>query len=441
MSTPMRLSQLSLIIQETLSEVFSFRRFWVIAEISNHSYYAQKGFHYFDLVETEQKGLKAKGSIITKIPAVAWLAGATRIKDFEAETGQRFGNDLQILAEISVDYHPVYGLKLTLHDINSRFTIGLLEQKKQETINRLLSECKDYVWKEGDRLVTFNQELHLPAVIQRIAIISSATAAGYEDFTHSLMENPFGYRFITEPFFVPVQGEQNAPALASVFETIIRRAEENGVDYDAVVIIRGGGANTDLLIFDQFEIASAVASCPFPVLTGIGHLKNETITDLVANTAFKTPTKVAEFIIQQCRSFENSLVNLQQSLVIQSQQFISGARQVLQSTRSALGFQVQANLFHHRSNLQQLEAGLKKLPGEYLRKKVDTMDHLLRLFRMASPEKVLQRGFALIKSNGNLIADSNDIAIGDTLTILFGGAEIDSTVHQKRPYNEQPFDL
>ncbi|ULQ51903.1 exodeoxyribonuclease VII large subunit [Flavihumibacter fluvii] len=441
MSSPLRLSQLSLLLQEVISETFSFRRFWVVAEISNHSFYAQKGFHYFDLIETEKAGLKSKGSLITKMAAVAWSAGAARIKAFEAATGQRFGNDLQVLAEVTVDFHPVYGLKLTLVDIDPRFTLGLLEQQRQATINRLLDELPDYIWKEGERIMTFNQDLQLPVVIQRVAIISSSTAAGYEDFLHSLEENPFGYHFITHAFFTTVQGENNAPALAASVEKIVSRAEEDGLDYDAVVIIRGGGASTDLLIFDQFEIAAAVASCPFPVITGIGHLKNETITDLVANTALKTPTKVAEFIIQHNRTFENSLTGLQQSLIIHAQQYMTGAKQELQSLRSALAYQTQANIFHHRSVLQQVESSIKRMPGEYLRNKQANVDNLVRLFKMASPEKVLQRGFAIIELKGKIISDAATVSIGDELTIILSGTAIDSTVHQKKPYNGKPFEL
>lgn len=441
MHSPIRLSQLSLLIQEVISTAFAFQRFWVIAEISNHSFYSQKGFHYFDLIETEKQGASSKGSMVTKMAGVAWNAGATRIKSFEAETGQQFGNNIQVLVEVSVDFHPVYGLKLTLLDIDPRFTLGMLEQQRQATINKLLAEFPEFVWKEDGLIKTFNQDLQLPAVIQRIAIISSSTAAGYEDFRHSLAENPFGYQFVIHSFFVTVQGEQNAPALAASFEKIISAAEEAGIDYDAVVVIRGGGANTDLLIFDQFEIAAAVAACPFPVMTGIGHLKNETITDMMAHTPLKTPTKVAEYILQHNRSFENSVGNLQQQIVIHAQQYMTGAKQELQSLKSALGFETQATIFRHRTALQLLSNTMARLPANLLRQKQSGIENLVRLFKMASPEKVLQRGFAIIESNGKIISNASSITIGDELTILLSGTAIESTVHQKKPYDGKYFDL
>ncbi|MBZ5857513.1 exodeoxyribonuclease VII large subunit [Flavihumibacter profundi] len=463
MSTPMRLSQLSLLIQDLLGDAFGFQRFWVVAQVSNHSFYGQKGFHYFDLIETEKQSPKGKGSLVAKMAAVAWSAGAAKIRDFESVTGQQFGNDMQVLVEVSVDFHPVYGLKLTLLDIDARFTLGLQEQQRQATIDRLLAECPDYVWKSEGRLQSFNQDLALSPVVQKIAVVSSRTAAGYEDFLHSLNHNPFGYRFSIDPFFTTVQGENNAPALAGIFAEIIRTAEDAGIDYDAVVIIRGGGASTDLLIFDQFSIASVVAACPFPVITGIGHQKNETITDLVAHTALKTPTKVAEFIIQRNRTFENSITGLQQSLIIRAQQYLTGTHQELQVLKSALVYQAQASLFQQHNSLQKIKsivcrqpfvtlanenAAIKRQQQElvtlnknYLSRQQLHIDNLLRLFKMTSPEKVLQRGFALIESKGKIISSADKINIGDELTIVLSGTAIESTVHHKKTYDGKPFDL
>ncbi|MBC6491461.1 exodeoxyribonuclease VII large subunit [Flavihumibacter stibioxidans] len=465
MSKPMRLSQLSLLIQEALQETFAWKRFWVMAEVSNHSFYSQKGFHYFDLVETENRDGRGKSgaAILSKIPAVAWATGAARIRAFETATGQKFGNEIQVLAEVSVDYHPVYGLKLTLLDIDARFTLGQLEQKRQATISRLIHECPDYVWQVDEILHTFNQELELPRVIQRIAVISSRTAAGYEDFLHSLENNPFHYTFIIDGFFTTVQGENNAPELAATFEDVTKAAARTGIDYDAVVIIRGGGASTDLLIFDQFEIAAAVATCPFPVLTGIGHQKNETITDLMAHTSLKTPTKVAEFILQQNRSFELELLQLQQSVIIYSQQMLAASRQELMQLKSSLIHQSQASLIQHKhdllvkkqmlarqpslllaarqQNLHLLDRQLATANRNFLRLHQNELESLLRLFRMASPEKALQRGFALVESKGKLIANADGVVVGDEIRVILGSTALGTTVNTKTNYDGKPFDL
>lgn len=459
----MRLSQLSLLLQEIIGDAFGFRRFWVVAQVSNHSYYAQKGFHYFDLIETEAASGRGKGTLVAKIPAVAWTQGAARIRDFEVATGQRFTNDIEVLVEVTVDFHPVYGLKLTLQDLDARFTLGQLEQQKQLTIDRLLLEHPDEVWMMEGRLVSFNQELVMPPVVQRIAVISSRTAAGYEDFLHSLEHNAFGYQFEIDSYFTTVQGEQHAGALAETMDQVADIAYDKGLDYDAVVVIRGGGASTDLLIFDQYEVARAIASCPFPVITGIGHQKNETLADLLAHTPLKTPTKVAEFIVQRNRSFEQSIISLQQSLVIRSQQFIASAKAELEQLKTALVLDAKQALSQEGSRLQQLRTSVSRQPlvllsknsgalqqqvvqltanqKNYLQRQQQSIEHFQRLFRMASPEKVLQRGFAIIEHKGKIISNADAVDIDDDLTIILSGTALAATVHDKTKYNGSSFDL
>ena len=221
MAAPIRLSQLSLLIQDTLQNKFAFQRFLVIAEVANHSYYTQKGFHYFDLVEKETGSGR---SLLARIPAVAWSAGAQSIRAFEQATGQRFGNDIRVLVEVTVDFHPVYGLKLTLTAIDASFTLGAIELARQATIERLLTEGESWVWKLGDQLHSFNKDRRLPAAIRRIAVVSSANAAGFEDFIHSLENNVFGYKFSVSPYFTQVQGEANSGAFVQTLEQVRREA-------------------------------------------------------------------------------------------------------------------------------------------------------------------------------------------------------------------------
>lgn len=463
MTQMMRLSQLMSRLQETLQEQFSWQRFWVIADISNHSFYSQKGFHYFDLVESEETAQGKRGSLIAKISAVAWSSGAARIKAFENETGQLFGNQLQVLVEVSVDFHPVYGLKLTLQDIDPRFTLGKLEQQKQATLQALLATYPDMVWELNGLLQSFNQELAMAPVLQRIAILSSASAAGYEDFRHSLENNSFGYQFELEPFYVPVQGENNAVVFSDTMALIAERAMETGIDYDAVVLIRGGGAATDLLLFDQLEVAVSVAACPFPVLTGIGHQKNETITDLLAHTAFKTPTKVAEFIIERTRQFETGLLQLEQQAKQLAKQLISTGKIQLQQASASISYRTQEILHQQKQALAEASLQVKKLPprrfmkaGQELqllqtqletqtrhtiKKKEQELAHLQRLFRLSSPEKILARGFALLLVDGKITADTARLKSGSPLTIIVSATELDAVITNKSPYHGDPFNI
>ena len=470
--TPLRLLELSDLIRLSLQERFAWQRFWVVAEITNHTYYGNKGFHYFDLVETEEpvapttrmpRKSKAANSLVAKISGVAWREGAIRIRAFEQETGQQFGNELQVLIEVSVDYHPVYGLKLTLLDIDSRFTLGQLEQKKQATIQRLLVECPDFVWESEGQLQSANKELYLPPVIQRIAVVSSKNAAGYEDFLHSLEMNSFGYQFEIHPFFATVQGEQHALELAATIAAIETRALELEQDYDALVVIRGGGAATDLLIFDQFEVAEAIAACPFPVFTGIGHQKNETIADLLAHTAFKTPTKVAEYIIERNRGYETGLTTLLHQVELFSRQLVAEQFSFLDRVRFSLSYRTQELLNQQQQRLREMEVQVRKQPQRlvnnqrlllqemktslqvsstgFIRTREKDLLHLMRLFRMSSPEKLLARGFALVVKEGRVLANPESISPGDRIQFLFAGTQLDAVIENKKEYNGDPFNL
>jgi exodeoxyribonuclease VII large subunit len=472
MMTPLRLSELSDLIRLSLQERFAWQRFWVVAEITNHTYYGNKGFHYFDLVETEEpvapttrmpRKSKAANSLVAKISGVAWREGAIRIRAFEQETGQQFGNELQVLIEVSVDYHPVYGLKLTLLDIDSRFTLGQLERKKQATIQRLLVECPDFVWESEGQLQSANKELYLPPVIQRIAVVSSKNAAGYEDFLHSLETNSLGYKFEIHPFFATVQGEQHALELAATIAAIETRALELEQDYDALVVIRGGGAATDLLIFDQFEVAEAIAACPFPVFTGIGHQKNETIADLLAHTAFKTPTKVAEYIIERNRGYETGLTTLLHQVELFSRQLVAEQFSFLDRVRFSLSYRTQELLNQQQQRLREMEVQVRKQPQRlvnnqrlllqemktslqvgstgFIRTREKDLLHLMRLFRMSSPEKLLARGFALVVKEGRVLANPESISPGDRIQFLFAGTQLDAVIENKKEYNGDPFNL
>jgi exodeoxyribonuclease VII large subunit len=354
-------------------------------------------------------------------------------------------------------------LKLTLLDIDSRFTLGQLEQKKQATIQRLLVECPDFVWESEGQLQSANKELYLPPVIQRIAVVSSKNAAGYEDFLHSLETNSFGYLFEIHPFFATVQGEQHALELAATIAAIETRALELEQDYDALVLIRGGGAATDLLIFDQFEVAEAIAACPFPVFTGIGHQKNETIADLLAHTAFKTPTKVAEYIIERNRGYETGLSTLLHQVQLFSRQLVAEQFSFLDRVRFSLSYRTQELLNQQQQRLREMEVQVRKQPQRlvnnqrlllqemktslqvgstgFIRTREKDLLHMMRLFRMSSPEKLLARGFALVVKEGRVLANPESISPGDRIQFLFAGTQLDAVIETKKEYNGDPFNL
>ena len=472
---PIKLSELAEEIRRTLEDSFAGQVFWVMADVTNHSFYSQKKHHYFDLVE------KGKNGIISKIQAVAWADGDRHIRAFETTTGQAFKNDIHVLVCVRVDFHVVYGLKLTLIDIDTRFTLGQLEEQRQATLIRLLTECPGYIRKEGDFYITLNKELSFRKVLQHIAVVASQSSAGYEDFMHTLLHNDYGFRFHIDPYFTKVQGQDNAEEVA----LRITEAVDSGKPYDAIVIIRGGGSQTDFLIFDQFILAMAVAKCPIPVITGIGHQRNETITDMMAHTVTKTPTQSAELLIAHNRQFEESLITLQKNLLLKVQQLIARKIRDLNSLNSSVTqsvqhylrhykdelvhfYQVVINnsrnmLFDHKSRLMHIGNAmimkprkmvdgrkmellhtismLKSFQLSYLKNQKGYLNHFVTFFRMASPVNIMKRGFALIKVNGKIVSDADNIEQGKPVTIILKESEIESIVTSKKGYNGKDFDI
>lgn len=465
-----RLSELSAKVTRAIEDAFSYTSFWVIADVTNHTYKAQKDYHYFELVE------KAEGSnaLLARFSGSAWGTGSSRIAEFERATGQRFSGGLNVLVKVTVKYQAAYGLQLSLQDIDVSFTLGALEQQRQATIARLVKENPEHIELVAGRMSTFNQKLSLAKVIQRIAVISSSTSAGFQDFQHTLDNNGFGYAFTVDTYFALIQGDNNAGQLVDKIVEVYR----SGIAYDTLVIIRGGGAQTDFLIFDHYLVARAIARFPMPVLTGIGHQKNETLCDLVAHTPTKTPTKVAEFIIARNRDFEQSLLGLQKNLVIRSQQLLASENKklnslnttVVSSTRNLLtrhkdaltrNNQVTINttksiLFRHKANLNALGGLLSILPksilyrseidlvqtirnlravnAQYLKNQALNLSYYASVIRLMSPENIMSKGFAIVKVNGKITTDPQNIEPGEQISVILAKKELSATVTAKKEY-------
>jgi exodeoxyribonuclease VII large subunit len=471
-----RLSALNDMIHDTISARFAGQRFWVLADITNHSYKADKKIHYFELVEKAQNG----NAITAKMLGKSWGGGALRIEEFEKNTGQTFTNNLHVLVQVSVDYHPLYGLSVSVLDIDSNFMLGILEQQRNATLERLI-KGNDFVQKESDGYSTFNSRLKLPAVIQRVAVISSSSSAGNEDFHHTMQHNNFGYVFQIDDYYTVVQGDNNA----KLFLNKLIEIYNTGIPYDAVVINRGGGSQSDFLIFDNYNIGRAVAKFPIPVITGIGHQKNVSITDLMAHTHTKTPTKAAEFIIAHNRSFEQVILSLQQNIAIKSQQlFLSHYKElnqlqnaishnarglvqsyseelakinqhIISSSRSVLyrhqkkliltAHQLVQNpkmlLQQKKNDLVHIKNAIKNSANDYLRREKVTLEHHQKSIQMMSPQNILRKGYAIIKFNEKIISSAADIQAGDEIEVILKDAKLKSAVKEKIQNDGKETDL
>jgi len=346
-----------------------------------------------------------------------------------------------------------------------------MERQRRETINRLLQECSQYVWLENNRIITKNKTLEFGIVIQNIAVISSAQSAGYEDFIKTLEVNEAGYKFSVDPYFTVVQGENNADL---IFRTIIE-VFNSKKEYDVLVIIRGGGAESDFLVFNHFDLGRIVARYPLPIITGLGHTRNESIVDLMAHTNAITPTKAAEFIIAYNANFEQQLNLTKQRIALKSQQILAfynkslpqlnatiinksrdylkdyleslyrlqrmvtqQSTAILQQKRNHLiGIsstflsKPQIIISSKQADVKNLLSNLSTFNLQFLKSQKSYLNHFVSLIRVLSPENILQRGFAIVEKQGKIITDPKDIQKGDEIYIKLKQAEINVTVNQK----------
>ena len=360
---------------------------WITAEIGemkNHP----SGHCYLDLVDYKE----GERGVAAKARGVIWSSVWRMLQPyFLSVAGVPLSKGLNVLLKVQANFSAVYGLSLNILDIDPSFTVGELELRRQQTIKRLQQEgCME-----------MNAQLQLPPLPRRIAVISSATAAGYRDFMNHLHKNEYGFRFSTELFPAQMQG-QEAPE--SIIVALDKIAEREG-EFDVVAILRGGGAAMDLLCFDDYSLAVNIAQFPLPVITGIGHDHDYHIADMVANTWLKTPTAVADYFVDIFVQQEQYLMHLFQRISLTLAHKISTERHRLLTLHNTLVQNV-ANLLSCRR--QQLEM---------LRLKVEAAD----------PARILGSGFAIV-AVGRRRAGAEDIVEGARVKMVLGDGEVEFVV-------------
>lgn len=382
--------------------------YWVVAEIAECKV-NQRGHCYLELVEKKDDRTiaQAKGNI--------WTYEHRRISQrFEAATGESLRAGMKILLLAGVNYHEVYGLSLNVRDIDPSYTMGEMALRKREVIARLT--------REG--LLDRNKTLPLPLVPLRIAVVSSPTAAGYGDFSDHLDRNAYGYRFFHRLFPALMQGRDAVPSIVSALKSI--RAA--GTSYDLLALIRGGGSAADLNCFDDYDLASEIARLPMPVITGIGHEKDDTVVDLVSHTRMKTPTAVAEFIISGVRTFEDTVNDFGRRILRLSERLLKDQHHSLRLLSQRLSY-VPLRLIESRRH--ELALGGMDLRGrsrETLRRADEALQKTEQAVRLLDPSNVLKRGFSITRHRGVVIRDAAQLAAGNMInTQLFRGA-VTSTV-------------
>jgi exodeoxyribonuclease VII large subunit len=381
---------------------------WVRCEIAQVN---EARGHYF--IELVQKAEDAD-EIIAQASAVIWQRSFRQLR---GKLGLLIHDLLQDGMEIQlkarIEFNERYGLKFIVEDIDPAYTLGKIEMRRRETIEALRQA----------NLIEQNAQLPLPMVLQRIAIISSERAAGYRDFVKHLQENPYDYQFQSQLFISALQGEQVERDMLKRFREIERRRAQ----FECVVIIRGGGARLDLAAFDSLPICEAIAKLNLPVLTGIGHDVDETVLDMVAHRSLKTPTAVADFIINRNLLFENAIANYSRSIQAYSQQITQQQRIALQNLQQKLTSSVRRQVQSESRMLDFIQQEIPKLAHYQLKAARQTLQQLEKMTTLLSLETTLKRGFTLTLQDGKLLKSSEDVQPG-TITTRFADGETESKV-------------
>lgn len=437
------------VLEDTLPETF-----WIRAETSDVRV-NQNGHCYLEFIEKDNKGR----TLIAKARGMIWSNTFFMLKAyFEKATNQTFGSGIKVLVQVSVEFHELYGFSLTVHDIDPSYTLG------DQALNRaaILKQLEE----EG--VLNMNKELELPVPVSRIAIISSPTAAGYEDFLEQLNNNAYGFVFYAKLFPAIMQGDRTEESIISALERIYEYLD----CFDVVVIIRGGGATSDLSSFDSYLLAASCAQFPLPIITGIGHERDDTVLDIVAHTRAKTPTAVAEFLISNMAEIALELDDTTQSIVSlvtqrlqeeavrlsvfetknsfilknwykEQNTILSSAKNVLSRNllrtdkenksklavlESVLIKESQQIIKDSQNHFFSIENSLKRITQQSFKNETIRLNAFEKHLALASPENILKKGYTLTMKAGKVIKQSKALKKGDEVAIVFSDGEIKSIV-------------
>ena len=360
-------------------------RYWVCAEIASMSV---RGHCYMELVEKAENGILA-----AKVRATCWSNVYHLLSAyFLQETGQSLHTGLQVMLEVSVEYHAVYGLSLNVWNIDPTYTLGDLAKQRQVTIQQLTE----------DGVMNLQKALQIPSLPRRVAVISSADAAGYGDFCDQLKHNRFGFKFHVQLYPAVVQGDTAARSVVQALNSIAALEEE----WDVVVIIRGGGASTDMSCFDDYNLASHCAQFPLPIIAGIGHTRDVSVVDMVVHTSVKTPTAAAEWLIERVAE----QVERVGSLMLRLQR----------ATQNAVSREKNRLLLYEQQIFNAVRGKAVRERGK--------LDLWMKTIELHSPERIFKMGYSLTMVNGKMVRSQSEVNEGDVLETHLHDGVIQSVV-------------
>ena len=385
--TPLTLYSLNNLVRNAISDALP-SRYWVTGELSEVRE-TTVGHCYIELIQrdenTQETVAKARGTIWSRIYSLLRPY-------FLEQTGQPFAAGLKVLLQVTVSFHELYGYTLDVCDIEPAYTIGDIARQRQLIIKRLTEEG----------VIGLNKELEFPLLPQRIAVISSATAAGYGDFCDQLLKNRYGFVFYPHLFPAPMQGNGAEQGIIAALDRIAESVE----NWDVVVIIRGGGATSELGCFDTYDLANNCAQFPLPIITGIGHLRDESILDIVAHTSAKTPTAAAEFLIHAMLENET----------------------VLSEIQSVIATAITKRVDNEKKRIDTMMGQMPVYTALYMQAQRHKLDLYQRSIDAASPEHILSLGYSITRLNGKAVRDAGTLKPGEEVETTVASGTFTSVI-------------
>ena len=403
------LFELNSLVHNVIEDNFD-EEYWVIGELSDVSTPAFGGHFYGELVQKDELADR----IVARARITCWARNYNMLRlRFHKESGETLRNGLQVKLLVQVNFHEQYGYSLNVVDIDSSFTLGDLAKRRREILQQL----------EKDGILHDNQELPLPRLLRRIAVISSSTAAGYGDFCKQLEQNEYGFRFDVQLFPAVMQGEHVPECIISALESVLSEQP-----FDLVVIIRGGGASSDLSDFDSYELAACIAQYPLPVLTGIGHERDETVLDFVAHTRVKTPTAAAAFIIDHQAEEAALLDDLYLRITHSAEERIMREKQRLEHQKAVLPLLFTNFIQGKQNGLQLLRQKLLSAENQRLEREQHRLQLMKQRLDSLDPKLLLKRGYTITTCGGKVVRSIEGLAEGEVLTTQTENGDIYSKV-------------
>lgn len=410
---PLTLYSLNNMVRHALSDSLPLQ-YWVTGELSEVRE-ASNGHCYIELVQRDE----ASGELVAKARGTIWSRIYTLLRPYFLEqTGQPFATGLKVLLQVKIVFHELYGYSLDVCDIEPAYTVGDMARRRQLVIKRLTEEG----------VIDLNKELDFPLLPQRIAVISSSTAAGYGDFCDQLLGNRYGFVFYPHLFPSPMQGSGVEQGIIAALNRIAETIDL----WDAVVIIRGGGAVSELSCFDTYDLANNCAQFPLPIITGIGHQRDESVLDMVAHTRAKTPTAAAELLVHAMLEQAAYVGGAMQAIADAAKSCMENERLRMNALAGRMPVTAALSVQNSRMYLQSLAQRLLPATEMFIKEQKHRLEIIKGKMDAASPENILAMGYSITRVNGKAVRSVADVKPGDEVTTAVAGGEFTSIVKNKK---------